>query len=56
MRRARVKEKPGASISLLFSKRPRGLPGFTYPSYARIAINNEYFFIINAIFAMLLLL
>ena len=44
-----VKGKPSAGISILFSKAPRGLPGLTFPSDGRIAINIIYDFILHAL-------
>ena len=49
MRCGRVKGKPGAGISLLFSKDPRGPPGLTSPSEGRIAIKSTYAFTIYAL-------
>ena len=40
----RLKSKPGASISLLFSKSTKGTPGLTSTSDGLIAINTTYFF------------
>ena len=41
-------EKPGAGISLLLSKTPKGLPDLTSPSEGRISIDNKHPVIINA--------